>query len=407
MIDLDKLLNFSSQDYIQNKFEIMEQIREERPVHTAKVSVLKVYTVARYADCAALLKDPRVVRNRTTATGGSRMPFPVPKSVKPLIESMIQQDDPNHKRLRNLVRHAFKPQAIKELEINIDRYSRQLLDELEKRSQFDLHQDYALKIPVRMTADMLGIEQSDMAVFQQTFGVLTNGFSGWRLFRTLFRDLPKTVEFARQLIHKKQKSPGDDILTGLIEAEIETDSGDHRLSEDELVGMIFLLIVAGYETTVHLICNGMLTLLENPASLAELQTDPGLINSAVEEILRHRGPVQSTKPGYTTEDIQLEGGLIPKGKPVMPLFAAANHDPRVFDNPQQFDIHRTPNHHLGFGHGIHFCLGAHLARSEARLGIANLINRFPDLRLAVPASQLKLATLPGWHRYETMPLAIS
>jgi len=171
MIDLDKPLNFSSQDYIQNKFEIMEQIREERPVHTAKVSVLKVYTVARYADCAALLKDPRVVRNRTTATGGSRMPFPVPNSVKPLIESMIQQDDPNHKRLRNLVRHAFKPQAIKELEINIDRYSRQLLDELEKRSQFDLHQDYALKIPVRMTADMLGIEQSDMAVFQQTFGV--------------------------------------------------------------------------------------------------------------------------------------------------------------------------------------------------------------------------------------------
>ena len=171
--------------------------------------------------------------------------------------------------------------------------------------------------------------------------------------------------------------------------------------------MIFLLIVAGYETTVHLICNGVFTLLENPASLAELQTDPGLINSTVEEILRHRGPVQSTKPGYTTQDIQLEGGLIPKGKPVMPLFAAANHDPRVFDNPQQFDIHRTPNHHLGFGHGIHFCLGAHLARSEARLGIANLINRFPNLRLAVPANQLNLASLPGWHRYESMPLAIS
>lgn len=400
MIDLAKPLNFSSPEYINNKFEIMEQLREERPVHIAKISVMKVYTVARYEDCAAVLKDPRVLRNRSTITGGSRLPFPVPKSVKPLVESMIQEDDPNHKRLRNLVRHAFKPQAIKAIEANIDSYSNELLDGLEKQQRFDLHTDYALKIPVRMIADMLGVDRKDMPRFQQTFGVLTRGFSGWRLLKTMFLDLPNTVAFAQQLIDKKRDNPADDILTGLIEAE---EDGD-RLSPNELLGMVFLLIVAGYETTVHLICNGVHTLLQHPDSLAQLRADPELIAPAIEEILRHRGPIQSTKPGWAAEDITLHGVTIPKGKPLMPMFAAANHDPRVFDSPLTFDIARTPNHHLGFGHGIHFCLGAHLARSEARLGIANLVNRFPNLRLAIPNTELQLEAMPGWHRYQSMPL---
>jgi len=403
MINLDKPLNFTAPEYINNKFEVMDRLREERPVHTAKISVMKVYTVARYDDCAALLKDPRVLRNRSTITGGSRFPFPMPKSVQPLIESMIQEDDPNHRRLRNLVRHAFKPQAIKTIETNIDNYSNELLDGLEKRAQFDLNADYAVKIPVRMIADMLGVEHEDMPHFQKTFGVLTKGFGGLRFFKTLFRDLPKTVTFAQQLIDKKRDNPADDILTGLIHAE---EDGD-RLSHNELLAMVFLLIVAGYETTVHLICNGVHTLLEHPESLAQLKADPELINSAVEEILRYRGPIQSTKPGFAAEDITLHGITIPKGKPIMPMFAAANHDPRAFDNPKDFDITRTPNHHLGFGHGIHFCMGAHLARAEARIGIANLINRLPDLRLAVPSSDLKLASMPGWHRYESMPLAAS
>jgi len=400
MLDLAKPLDFSTPEYINNKFAILDRLREERPVHIAKVSILKVYTVARYDDCAALLKDPRLLRNRSTVTGGARFPIPMPKSVKPLAESMIQEDDPNHRRLRNLVRHAFKPQAIKAIEANIERYSNELLDGLERQNQFDLNRDYALKIPVRMIADMLGIDRNDMPRFQETFAVLTNGFSGWRLIKTMFRDLPKTVAFARELIEKKRANPADDILTGLIEAD---EDGD-RLTEDELVGMVFLLIVAGYETTVHLICNGVFTLLEHPESLHELRNNPELIASAVEEILRHRGPVQGTKPGWAVEDITLHGVTIPKGKPVMPLFAAANHDPRTFDDPLRFDITRTPNHHLGFGHGIHFCLGAHLARAEARLGIANLIERLPDLHLAIPATELKLAHMPGWHRYESMPL---
>jgi len=403
LVNLDKPLNLTAPDYVNNKFEILEQLREQRPVTQVRVSVITMYAVTRYDDCTAILKDPRVVRNRTTATGGSRFPIPMPRSIKPLIESMIQEDDPNHKRLRNLVRHAFKPQAIKTLTENINSYSNELLDDLQHQPRFDLKSDYALKIPVRMIADMLGVPRDDMPTFQKTFDTITNGFGGLRMIKSMMIDLPAAVRFARELIERKRKQPGDDLLTGLIEAE---EQGD-RLTEDELLATLFLLIIAGYETTVHLICNGTLTLLQNPDSLALLKSQPQLIDSAVEEILRHRGPVQGAKPGYATEDLTLHGTTIPKGKPIMPLFGAANHDPRAFEDPQTFDIKRTPNHHLGFGHGIHFCLGAHLARAEAQFGINNLFARMPNLRLAVPEEELELQAMPGWHRYVSMPVTHS
>lgn len=406
MIDLNRPVNLAAKEFVNNKYEWYEHIREQKPVHRAKISVMTVYTVARYEDCANLLNDPRVIRNRSTATGGSRFPIPMPKSVKPLVESMIQEDNPNHRRLRELVRKGFRPQAIATLEKRIDSYAHELLDGLESAEQFDLQLQYALPIPMRMIGDMLGVPREAVPEFQKLFNVLTKGFTALRMAKTLLWDLPDTVKYVRGLVSDKRArlqaelDPGEDILSGLIQAE---DDGD-RLSEDELVAMVFLLIVAGFETTVHLITNGMLTLLQHPEQLQRLRDNPDMINTAVEEILRHRGPVHSTKPGYATEDITLHGVTIPKGVPVMPLLGAANHDPRVFDNPQQFDIGRTPNRHLGFGHGIHFCLGAHLARAEARIAISSIIKRFEDLDLAVAAATLQPQRMPGWHRYSGLPL---
>jgi len=400
-LNLDKPLDLGSSAFLHNKFEILDQIREQRPVHQVKISVMRMFAVARYEDCANLLKDPRFVRNRSSATGGSRFPIPVPRSLRPVIESMIQEDDPNHRRLRDLVRQAFRPQAIQQLEANIDSYSLELLDTLQHKPVFDLQSEYALKIPVRMIADMMGVSRAAMPEFQKMFSVLSEGFGGLRLFRTLFFDMPKVVAFTRTLIDDKRHNPGDDILTGLLQAE---DNGD-RLTENELLAMVFLLIIAGYETTVHLITNGVLTLIQHPEQRSQLQNDPTLINSAVEEILRHRGPIQGTKPVYALEDVTLHGVTIPKGKPIMPLLGAANHDPRVFEQPLEFNITRTPNHHLGFGHGIHFCLGAHLARAEARLGINNLLKHIPKLRLAVDETELELQALPGWHRYTGLPVS--
>lgn len=400
MIDLSRPINLASAEFANDKYAFYERIREERPVCRAKISVLTVYTVSRYEDCTNLLKDPNVLRNRTTVTGGSRFPIPMPKSVRPLVQSMIQEDDPNHRRLRELVRRAFRPQAIEQLEDQIDAYSHGLLDKLASKGTFDLQAEYARPVPIRMIGDMMGLSQDTMPGFQNAIRVLSEGFNGLRMLRSMFLDLPAAVSFVRALLAEKRTMPGEDILTGLIEAE---DDGD-RLTDDELVAMVFLLIIGGFETTLHLITNGVLTLLEHPEQLQRLKDDPDLIDSAVEEILRHRGPVHGTKPGYAREAITLHGVTIPKGKPIMPLLAAANHDPRVFEEPQTFDIARSPNRHLSFGHGVHFCLGAHLARAEARVALRNLFERFPDLQLAVDPADLKLQAMPGWHRYQGLPV---
>ena len=402
MIDLTKPINLTSAEFVNDKYAWYERIREEAPVHKGKISVLTVYTLSRYEDCASILKDPRVLRNRSVANGGgSRFPFPVPKSVKPLIESMIQADEPEHRRLRELVRRAFRPQAIKQVEERIASHTDELLDDLESQGEFELQSSFALPIPVRMIGDMLGVKRDDMPRLRNTISTVTEGFGGLRMLRSLMVDLPSAVRFMRELIAEKRTNPGDDILTELINTEHDGD----QLTEDELVAMAFLLVVGGYETTVHLITNGILTLLQQPEQLARLREEPDLAETAIEEILRHRGPIQGTKPGYPSEDITLHGVTIPRGKPIMPLLGAANHDPRVFDDPHTFNIARTPNRHLGFGHGVHFCLGAHLARAEAKIAIMGLIQRFPDLRLACDESALELQAMPLWHRYRQLPLA--
>ena len=232
--------------------------------------------------------------------------------------------------------------------------------------------------------------------------VLSEGLSGWSILRSIFWDLPGTVKFVRQLIARKRTNPQDDILTALLQAEEEGE----KLTEDELVSMVFLLIIAGYETTVHLITNAVVTLLQHPDQLARLRARPTLMESAIEEILRYNGPIHGSKPGYALEDVELHGVTIPKGAAVIPLFAAANHDPAVFENPQLFDIERSPNRHLGFGQGIHYCLGAPLARLETTIALQTLLARTPNLHLTVKPQDLKVQKIPLWHRYESLPVKL-
>ena len=170
--------------------------------------------------------------------------------------------------------------------------------------------------------------------------------------------------------------------------------------------MVFLLLVAGYETTVHLINNGVVTLLQHPEELARLRAQPELIDGAVEEILRYRSPVQGTKLAYACEDVTIAGTTIPKGAAAMPILGSANMDASAFEEPERFDVAREPNRHLAFSHGTHFCLGAQLARLETKIALRNLIERNPDLRLAVPAEELRLQTLPMWHRFESVPVEL-
>ncbi|MGF1535700.1 MAG: cytochrome P450 [Elainellaceae cyanobacterium] len=401
-LEIKQPVNISSKVFAEHKYEYYKRLQEEAPVCKGKISVINAYFLSRYDDCVNFLKDPRFVRDRSTATGGGKFPIPVPKSVALLSQSMITEDEPDHRRLRDLVQQAFTRRQLAKLRDRIDHLTHRLLDEVEPQATIDLKQAYALPIPVTVIQEMVGVADDDMPRFYTGIRALSNELSGWMLLRTLLWDIPRLSKFVRSLVERKRAVPQDDILTQLIQAE----AAGEALSKDELVSMVFLLIFAGYETTVHLITNGVSALLQHPDQLARLRAEPQLMESAVEEILRYCGPVQSTKPGYALEDVVLHGITIPQGAAVFPLLGAANRDPTVFKHPEVFDIARSPNKHLGFGSGIHACLGAPLARMETQIALTNLLARSPNLRLAVDPSALELSHVPLWHRYKRLPVVL-
>lgn len=400
--DIKHPLNLMNKTFRADRFAHFRWLREEAPVYRGKIAVMNLYFVSRYDDCVSVSKDPRFVRNRSTATGGRRFPIPIPRPIEHLMKSMIVEDGDDHRRLRGLVQQAFTPRALAHLEQRIEGLTHELLDEAEKKGDVDLLTVYASPIPVTVIGEMVGVSREDMPGIRDTMKVLSDGLSGWNILRTFLWDLRKTSEFIRGLIAEKRRNPGDDMLSGLIAAE---ENGD-RLTEDELVSMVFLLVIAGYETTSHLITNGVLALLEHPEQLALLRERPELMESAVEEILRYAGPIHATKPNYATEDVEIRGVTIPKGSMVMPLLGSANRDAEVFEDPDVFNIERTPNRHLAFGFGPHTCLGAPLARMETRIALKSLLERNPNLELGVERDELKLQGLPGWYRYESMPVKL-
>jgi cytochrome P450 len=402
VIQSDRPIKLLTRDFSENKYAYYRQMLEQAPIWRGSIAVMKLHLIPGYEDCRSFVQDPRFVRNRTTATGGSRFPFPLPRSLSLVAESMIISDGSEHSRLRGLVNKGFTSRSIQPFAMRIEELTHELLDRADKTQPIDLIRAYCSPIPMTVISEMVGIPKGQMPRFTNSLRVLTKGFSGWNVLRTLLWDLRGVAIFFETLIAEKRADPQDDILTRLIEAE---EDGD-RLSQNELIATVFLLILAGYETTTHLIGNGVITLLEYPDQLERLRAEPALIDSAIEEIQRHRGPIHGSKPGFALENTMLHGTLIKKGSPVMPLFGAANHDPRIFDKPDEFDIARESNRHLGFGFGEHFCLGAQLARMEARIAIRNLIERHPNLRLAVSREDLKPQRIPLWHRYEKIPVIL-
>jgi len=400
---MNKPLNLRSRRFAADKYAYYAYLREHDPVHRGRIlPMMQATFLARYDDCVSMLKDPRLVRNRTTATGGRRSPIPLPKSASLLLNSMITADGADHRRLRTLIHKAFTPKAITALEGSIESLTHGLLDKAEAKGEVDLITDFARPIPVAVIAAMVGVDTDQVPKFARYIRAITEGFGGITLLRTLLWDLPQATKLVRGLIAEKRKRPADDILTGLIDAE---EDGE-RLNEDELTAMVFLLIIAGHETTYNLITNAVYTLLTHPDQLRRLRDDPSLIDRAIEEVMRFNGPIHSTKPEYATEELTISGVAIPKGSIVLPLLGSANRDEAAFANADVFDVGRTPNRHLGFGIGVHYCLGAPLARMEAKIALLALIERNPKLRFAVRPETIELAVRPGWHQYKTLPLVL-
>jgi len=369
------------------------RLRSSAPVYRAALPDGRgVWLITRYEDVLAVLKDQRFVKDWRAALTPEQLAQvpPIPEVMKPLSQNMLDTDPPDHERLRALVSKAFTPRLIERLRPRVQAISDGLLDAVQDRGEMDLIDDYAFPLPITVIAELLGVPAEDRNNFREWSDAAVSGNASQEYMEEiLIPHMQAFTEYLRALFEEKRANPGDDLVSALVRAE---EAGD-RLSEDELLGMVFLLLVAGHETTVNLIGNGVLALLQHPDQLRKLKEDPSLIKPAVEELLRYDGPVETSTERFAREDVEIGGQVIPRGEMVLVVLAAADHDPQRFPDPDELDITRTDNRHLAFGKGIHHCLGAPLARMEGQFAISNLLRRMPNLRLK--GSPESLSWRPG------------
>jgi cytochrome P450 PksS len=395
-------INIGSREFKANPYPFYARLRAESPVYRVRIPPGETaWLITRYDDVAMVLSDERFIKNRYHAVTPEqevwgRKLFRL-KWLRWLLRSMLHLDHPDHTRLRALVSKAFTPRLIERMRPRIKALADQLLDRALNRGRMDLIRDYALPIPATIIAEMLGVPVKDRHKFRRWSRSLFIS-STWELLKAVPSALA-LFHYVRQLVKKRRASPRDDLVSALALAE----HGGDKLSEEELLAMVVLLLVAGLETTINLIGNGALALLEHPGQMETLRNEPALIKSAVEELLRHASPVEMATERYAREDVTIAGVTIRRGEMVLAVLASANRDERQFPNADVLDLGREPNKHLSFGLGTHFCLGASLARLEGQIAISTLIRRAPDLRLATSALRWR----PGFitRGLEALPVA--
>lgn len=377
-------VNIVSADFKANPYPFYARLRAEAPVYQVNLPnniwvKQPAWLITRYDDVALVLKDPRFAkdkRNALTPEQMGRLPW-MPSMFKPLERNMLDQDEPDHKRLRSLVHQAFTPPLIEQMRTRIQTLADELLDSVQNQGGMDVIRDYALLIPTTIIAEMLGVPVADRRKFSRWSNTAISATASKLGMVAMIPSLMALMRYIRTLIKARRANPQDDLISALVQAE---EAGD-QLSEDELVAMVFLLLLAGHETTVNLIGNGTLALLQHPDQMIRLRNDPTLIKSAVEELLRYGSPVETATERFAREDVTIAGVTIPRGSLVFAVIASANRDERQFANPDTLDIAREPNKHLAFGLGIHYCLGAPLARLEGQIAVNTLLRRIPDMQL--------------------------
>ncbi len=324
----------------------------------------------------------------------------MPAFLKPLTHNMLDLDAPDHTRLRALVQKAFTPRLVEQLRPRIQTLTDDLLTKAQRDNRIELLSEYALPVPLTIIAELLGVPSAAQHTFHRWSSKVVSISSTSEMVWAL-PALWSLLRYLRKLIAQRRVEPCDDLITALVQAE---DAGD-RLSEDELVDMIFLLLAAGHETTVNLIASGTLVLLQHPEQSERLRENPALIKTAVEELLRFVSPVECATQRYAREDVMIAGVLIPRGELVLGVIGSANRDETHFTAPDTLDLAREPNRHLSFGLGAHYCLGAPLARLEAQIAIMTLLHRWPNLRLAVPSQALRWRRNAFLRGLQALPLA--
>jgi cytochrome P450 PksS len=324
----------------------------------------------------------------------------MPAVFKPLERSMLDVDEPDHRRLRNLVHKAFTPSRIEQLRERVQAIANELLDQVEGRGRMDLVKQYALPLPLTVILELLGIPGKDRDKFHKWVSAFLRRPTTLNLVLAI-PSMMALMRYLRKLFRERRAAPKDDLVTALVQAR----EGGDSLSEDELLAMVILLLIAGHETTVNLIASGTLVLLEHPTERERLQRDPSLIEPAIEELLRYASPVETATERYTREEVTIAGVTLPRGELVLPVLASANRDAAHFDRPDTLDIARAKNKHIAFGLGIHFCLGAPLARLEGQIAVQTLLRRLPRLRLDAAPEALRWRPTLALRGLEALPVA--
>lgn len=363
---------------------------------------LKMWNIYGYSECAEILGNPKVFSS-------DMMRLDPIKLDESIVEGdFTHTDPPQHRKLRGLVDHAFSPRLVARLEAQVHGVIRELLDELEGKPQFDLMKDFAAPLPLIMISDLMGVPVSDRALLRQWMDKMLDGgdefespeaqLEGQEQLEQELGLLWEMRDYWRDLALDRRKQPRDDLISGLVEAEIDGE----KLTDSQISNICNRLMVNGHLTTAMLIGNTVLCLDAFPEQAARVRADRSLMPQAVEESLRYLSPICGVGRATNT-DAEIGGTLIPKDQMMIVWTGAANRDPRQFDDPDAFDAGRTPNAHLGLGRGVHFCLGRQLARMEGRAALDALLDRFPDLRPdpARPATFLQVVDADG---VDTLPV---
>ncbi|TWT11136.1 cytochrome P450 [Planomicrobium sp. CPCC 101079] len=368
-----------SPGFLQNPYPTYSDLRETDPIHQVRFPDGQLgWLVTRFEDATEVLKDPRFIKDISKMYGGSMDQMSV------FTQNMLFSDPPDHKRLRGLAQKAFTPKLIAGMRDHIQEIADELLDPLSDRNSINLIDEFAFPLPIIVICEILGVPAEDRDKFRLWSNSLIEGTSG-EIGVSIFEHMNQFIQYLGEWFAKVRENPGDDLISQLIIAEEEGD----RLTEKELYGVVSLLIIAGHETTVNLIGNTVLALLEFPEQQTLLREHPEMIPQALEESLRYNGPVEFSTSRWASEDLQLAGKNIGRGDLVVVSLNSANHDPAKFNDPETFDITREKSPHLAFGMGIHFCLGAPLARLEGEIAISSLLERFPEMQLQIDKSKLE------------------
>ena len=380
-------VNITDATFKANPFPFYAQLRAQAPVFPVTLPPKqRAWLVTRYDDVLSVLKDEHFAKDRRNAMTPEQLkkrPW-IPAMFKPLERNMLDLDSPDHTRLRALVHKAFTPRLIEQMREQIQVLTNELLDAVEPRGSMDVIADFALPLPLTMIGRILGVPSQDNPKFHRWSKTMIAGGTNRNLF-VLIPSMMSFMAYLKKLIQQRRATPQNDLITALVQAK----DGNDSLSEDEILAMIIILLVAGHETTVNLIGSGVLALLEHPDQLERLRSEPALIKSAIEELVRFVCPVETATERYAREDITIAGTTIPRGELVLAAIGSANRDEKYFDDPDMLDITRSNNKHLSFGLGVHYCLGASLARLEGQIAISTLIQRMPNLRLSVAPDQLR------------------